>query len=137
MCRMQRSGSGGFASADAARVGGGLYSNLLEAACMMATDPSPRVAHAGRGALRTADLELVPVATSAASLNTQTTTLAPAREALRLSGGMSWCQVCAGHGALRTADLELVPVSTPAASLPCRPPRWPLQVRVAAEQASR
>lgn len=53
--------SGSYASADAARVGGGLYKHLLQAACTLATDPAPKVARIGKAALRVADVELVPV----------------------------------------------------------------------------
>eukprot|EP00887_Chlorella_sp_A99_P005702 scaffold1.g5702.t1 len=52
---------GAYASADAARVGGGLYLAVVEALCTLATDPSPRVAAAGRAALKAANVELVPV----------------------------------------------------------------------------
>ena len=57
-------GSAGYASADAARVGGGLYKLLLQAACTLATDPASRVATLGKAALRAADVELtmLPVA---------------------------------------------------------------------------
>lgn len=34
---------GVYASADAARVGGGLYLAVVEALCTLATDPAPRV----------------------------------------------------------------------------------------------
>lgn len=51
-----------YASADAARVGGGLYQALVEALCTLATDPAPSVAAAGLAALRAAGVELVPVA---------------------------------------------------------------------------
>ena len=53
--------AGGYASADAARVGGGLYKHLLQAACTLATDPAPKVARLGKAALRVADVELAPV----------------------------------------------------------------------------
>ena len=53
--------SGSYASADAARVGGGLYKHLLQAACTLATDPAPKVARIGKAALRVADVELAPV----------------------------------------------------------------------------
>lgn len=53
---------GVYASADAARVGGGLYQAVVEALCTLATDPSPSVAAAGLAALRAAGVELVPVA---------------------------------------------------------------------------
>ena len=36
-------GGGVFASADAARVGGGLYPAIVEALCTLATDPSHKV----------------------------------------------------------------------------------------------
>lgn len=49
----------GYRTADAARVGGGLYAHLLDAACVLATDPSPRVAQMGNTALRVARVELV------------------------------------------------------------------------------
>ncbi|GAB4817626.1 hypothetical protein N2152v2_004672 [Parachlorella kessleri] len=52
---------GVYASADAARVGGGLYLAVVEALCTLATDPSPRVAAAGQAALRSANVELVEV----------------------------------------------------------------------------
>lgn len=72
------SSSAAYASLDAARVGEGLYPQLVEAACLLAIDPSPRVAHAGRMALRTADVELIPVSTAASSA--PASSLAPARE---------------------------------------------------------
>ncbi|KAL4421494.1 hypothetical protein ABPG75_010785 [Micractinium tetrahymenae] len=53
---------GVYASADAARVGGGLYQAVVEALCTLATDPSPKVATAGLAALRAANVELIPVA---------------------------------------------------------------------------
>ncbi|KAL4426136.1 hypothetical protein ABPG77_007418 [Micractinium sp. CCAP 211/92] len=55
---------GVYASADAARVGGGLYQAVVEALCALATDPSPKasaVAAAGLAALRAANVELIPV----------------------------------------------------------------------------
>jgi len=48
-----------YASADAARVGGGLYSHLLDAAITLATDPASVVASAGAHLLRVAGVELV------------------------------------------------------------------------------
>lgn len=56
--------SAGYASADAARVGGGLYKLLLQAACTLATDPAPRVASLGKAALRAADVELTMLPTA-------------------------------------------------------------------------
>ncbi|KAK9819637.1 hypothetical protein WJX72_000593 [[Myrmecia] bisecta] len=55
------SAGGVFPSPDAARLGGGLYECLLMAACMLATDPAPRVAKLGKAALRVAHVELAPV----------------------------------------------------------------------------
>ena len=55
-----------YASADAARVGGGVYSHLLDAAVTLATDPAPAVAGAGRAALRMAGVELSEAAVLAA-----------------------------------------------------------------------
>lgn len=56
------SGGGGsgtvYASADAARVGGGLYQHLLHAAVTLATDPAPMVAAVGAAALHVAGVEL-------------------------------------------------------------------------------
>lgn len=58
------SGGGGagcgtvYASADAARVGGGLYQHLLHAVVTLATDPAPMVAAAGAAVLRVAGVEL-------------------------------------------------------------------------------
>lgn len=57
--------SASYASADAARVGGGLYKHLLQAACTLATDPAPKVARIGKAALRVADVELAPVLSAA------------------------------------------------------------------------
>ena len=57
--------AGSYASADAARVGGGLYKHLLQAACTLATDPAPKVARIGKAALRVADVEMAPVSVSA------------------------------------------------------------------------
>ena len=57
-------GNGGYASADAGRVGGGLYQLLLQAACTLATDPAPKVATLGLAALRAADVELTVVPTA-------------------------------------------------------------------------
>lgn len=97
-------GAGGvYASADAARVGGGLYQALVEALCTLATDPSPRVAAAGLAALRSAAVELVPVPAAAAAAGlagSRATLPAPSRTPLVTGGGSS--------GAL--------PVGTPAAS---------------------
>ena len=56
--------SGSYASADAARVGGGLYKHLLQAACTLATDPAPKVARIGKAALKVADVELAPASQS-------------------------------------------------------------------------
>ncbi|CAL8465312.1 g4847 [Coccomyxa elongata] len=47
-----------YASADAARVGGGLYQHLLHAAVTLATDPAPVVAAVGAAVLRVAGVEL-------------------------------------------------------------------------------
>ena len=49
--------SGGFASADAARVGGGLYAHLLERMVELAQDPSPRVSNAAQRALLATGLD--------------------------------------------------------------------------------
>lgn len=57
--------AGSYASADAARVGGGLYKHLLQAACTLATDPAPKVARIGKAALRVADVEMAPVSVGA------------------------------------------------------------------------
>ncbi len=57
-----RVGGGVFASADAARVGGGLYAAIVDALVLLAMDPAPLVARAGRAALRAADVEIVAVA---------------------------------------------------------------------------
>ncbi|CAK0786809.1 hypothetical protein CVIRNUC_010023 [Coccomyxa viridis] len=48
-----------YASADAARVGGGLYSHLLDAAITLATDPASVVASTGAQLLRVAGVELI------------------------------------------------------------------------------
>ncbi|KAL0035168.1 hypothetical protein WJX79_004418 [Trebouxia sp. C0005] len=61
--------AGSYASADAARVGGGLYKHLLQAACTLATDPAPKVARLGKAALRVADVELAPVSVNAGQLS--------------------------------------------------------------------
>ena len=53
--------SGQFATADAARVGGGLYGHLLEALCTLATDPAPNVAKLGKTVLRLAGVEITHV----------------------------------------------------------------------------
>lgn len=47
-----------YASADAARVGGGLYQHLLHAAVTLATDPAPMVAAVGTAILRVAGVQL-------------------------------------------------------------------------------
>lgn len=47
-----------YASADAARVGGGLYQHLLHAVVTLATDPAPTVAAVGAAVLRVAGVEL-------------------------------------------------------------------------------
>lgn len=52
---------GNFASADAARVGGGLYTHLLESLCTLATDPAGMVAEMGNMVLRMAGVQLAPV----------------------------------------------------------------------------
>ena len=53
-------GSGGlYASADAARIGGGLYMHVLEALVALATDPAPRVRRTGRQALTALGIERV------------------------------------------------------------------------------
>ena len=51
-----------FASADAARVGGGLYSHVLEALCTLATDPAPSVVKMAKAVLLTAGVQLTPIA---------------------------------------------------------------------------
>lgn len=48
-----------YATADAARVGGGLYSHLLDAAITLATDPASVVAATGAQLLRVAGVELI------------------------------------------------------------------------------
>lgn len=52
---------GVYASADAARVGGGLYHALVEALCTLATDAAPQVSKAGQQALKAANVEIVSV----------------------------------------------------------------------------
>lgn len=47
-----------YASADAARVGGGLYQSMLESVITLATDPAPTVAEVGVAVLRIAGVEL-------------------------------------------------------------------------------
>ena len=54
-------GRGNFASADAARVGGGLYGHLLDAMCTLATDPAPSVARMGKAVLLLAGVQITPV----------------------------------------------------------------------------
>ena len=49
-----------YASADAARVGEGLYHQLVQAACLLAQDPFPRVSQLGKAALLVAGVELTP-----------------------------------------------------------------------------
>ena len=49
-----------YASADAARVGEGLYHQLVQAACLLAQDPFPRVNQLGKAALLLAGVELTP-----------------------------------------------------------------------------
>ena len=48
-----------YASADAARVGGGLYHAVVEALCTLAMDMAPQVWKAGRSALEAAHVEMV------------------------------------------------------------------------------
>ena len=48
-----------YATADAARVGGGLYCHLLDAAITLATDPASVVAATGGQLLRVAGVELM------------------------------------------------------------------------------
>ena len=55
------SSKGNFASADAARVGGGLYTHVLEALCTLTTDPAPSVAKMGKAVLASAGVQLTPV----------------------------------------------------------------------------
>ena len=52
-----------FASADAARVGGGMYSFVLEALCTLATDPTKMVSKRGQAALKSAGVQMQPLAT--------------------------------------------------------------------------
>lgn len=59
-----KSGKGNFASADAARVGGGLYGHVLEALCTLATDPAPIVSKMGKAVLLTAGVQLMHVTQS-------------------------------------------------------------------------
>jgi len=47
-----------WATADAARVGGGMYDHLCQALFLLAVDSSPQVAAAGRGALAVCNVEL-------------------------------------------------------------------------------
>lgn len=57
---LDKSNLGGvYASADAARVGGGLYHAVVEALCTLAMDPAPQVWKAGRSALEAAHVEMV------------------------------------------------------------------------------
>jgi regulator-associated protein of mTOR len=58
---------GVFASADAARVGGGLYHAVVEALCALTMDPAPPVMAAGAASFQCANLELVPGAMRAPS----------------------------------------------------------------------
>lgn len=76
-------GNGGYASADAGRVGGGLYEMLLQAACTLATDPAPKVATLGLAALRAAHVELTLVPTAGPGDLPFSTTL-PQHTGLRL-----------------------------------------------------
>ncbi|DBA97523.1 hypothetical protein WJX77_009223 [Trebouxia sp. C0004] len=71
--------AGSYASADAARVGGGLYKHLLQAACTLATDPAPKVARLGKAALRVADVELAPVSIAAGQLPSANSASVPSR----------------------------------------------------------
>lgn len=69
--------SGGvYASADAARVGGGLYALLLDAACTLATDPAPMVAAQGAAALSVSSVKLTTLRSGA--LTTVASTLSSA-----------------------------------------------------------
>jgi regulator-associated protein of mTOR len=57
---LDKSNLGGvYASADAARVGGGLYHAVVEALCTLAIDFAPQVLKAGRSALEAAHVEMV------------------------------------------------------------------------------
>jgi regulator-associated protein of mTOR len=57
---LDKSNLGGvYASADAARVGGGLYHAVVEALCTLAIDFAPQVWKAGRSALEAAHVEMV------------------------------------------------------------------------------
>ena len=64
------SGRGSYATADAARVGGGLYAHLLESICTLATDPAPSVARMGNAVLRVAGVQLMPIGEGAGKLCT-------------------------------------------------------------------
>jgi hypothetical protein len=50
-----------FETADAARVGGGIYEFLLAAACHLATDPMPQVEMLGAAALAVLNVQLEPL----------------------------------------------------------------------------
>ena len=90
--------SGSYASADAARVGGGLYKHLLQAACTLATDPAPKVARIGKAALRVADVVLAPVpAPASKSLLCSLHSLAHQLSiGIRIKTGMRNCKQCSG-----------------------------------------
>ena len=50
-----------YASADAARVGNGMYTFVLDALCILATDPTKVVRNMGQVALHSAGVKLQPV----------------------------------------------------------------------------
>lgn len=65
---LDKSNLGGvYASADAARVGGGLYHAVVEALCTLAVDMAPQVWKAGRSALEAAHVEMVFIGQRGAS----------------------------------------------------------------------
>ncbi|KAL3149110.1 hypothetical protein ABBQ32_001950 [Trebouxia sp. C0010 RCD-2024] len=100
--------SGSYASADAARVGGGLYKHLLQAACTLATDPAPKVARIGKAALRVADVELVPVCAAVGQLAPANSASVPSRMHSMVSTSSFL-----GLAAMSRASSQALPPGTP------------------------
>lgn len=132
--------AGSYASADAARVGGGLYKHLLQAACTLATDPAPKVAKLGTAALRVADVELAPVSTSTGQLANANSSSVPSRmhsmtsnsSFLRLPSTMSR----ASSQALPPPKPSQAPPDVPSSSSKWRPLAWRTSSRSLASSAS-
>ena len=94
-------------SAEAAQVRGGLYLAVVEALCTLATDPSPRVAAAGRAALRAANVEIIIFQEG---LNQKQLTTTPLSRRNSLDGPMTGTTASVGGGGSATSRPSTPPI---------------------------